>query len=297
MLKTPILFLIFNRPETTVRVFSVIRGARPEQLFIAADGWREDKPGEKEKCLEARQSVLSMIDWPCEVVTLFRDKNLGCRQAVSSAIGWFFSQVEQGIILEDDCLPHQDFFYFCEEMLERYRYDERIMLISGDNFQFGRRRGQASYYFSHFTYIWGWASWRRAWRDYDVDLVDWPEFKKQKKLKNILHSPIQRYFWQRVFENIYQKKRDTWDHQVTYATLKHNRLCIVPNVNLVSNIGTNAGTHISGPRTPLAHLPTMPIGELIHPRYVLADQTADDYIFWKVFLNWQAVVSQLKFWR
>ena len=139
-LKSPVLFLVFNRPDTTRRVLEAIRQAQPSQLFIAADGPREGKSGEAEKCADVRRIVNEGIDWDCEVKTLFRDKNLGCKVAVSRAIDWFFEHVEEGIILEDDCLPHPTFFRFCEELLNKYRDDERIGQISGDNFQFGKKR-------------------------------------------------------------------------------------------------------------------------------------------------------------
>ena len=152
----PILFLVFNRPETTALVFQEIRKVRPQQLFVAADGPRPDRTGEAEKCAEVKK-IVAAVDWPCEVKTLFRDNNLGCRVAVSSAINWFFENVEEGIILEDDCLPHPDFFRFCNELLDYYRNDERIMHIGGNNFQFVNKYGKSSYYFSHYAHIWGWA--------------------------------------------------------------------------------------------------------------------------------------------
>src|SRR4030042_6453503 len=152
-LTTPVLFLIFNRPDTTEKVFDEIRKAKPKKLFVAADGPRQDKQGEKEKVGRARQIVIDGIDWDCEIKTLFRDKNLGCKVAVSSAINWFFENEEMGIILEDDCLPHQSFFRFCGELLEKYKDDERIMVISGENLLFGRKRTNYSYYFSRYYHI------------------------------------------------------------------------------------------------------------------------------------------------
>ena len=156
-LETPVLFLVFNRPDTTAQVFEAIRQAKPPRLYVASDGAREDKEGELEKVKQVRE-IVSQVDWNCEVKTLFRDKNLGCKIAVSSAIDWFFEQEEMGIILEDDCLPHPTFFRFCQELLERYRDDERIGMISGNNFQFGRKCTDYSYYFSMYSHIWGWAS-------------------------------------------------------------------------------------------------------------------------------------------
>ena len=166
---SPILFLIFNRPETTKKVFSAIKEVQPPRLYIAADGPRSEQPDEADHC-ELARTIATKVDWDCEVKTLFRDQNLGIRIAVSQAIDWFFEQEPEGIILEDDCLPDQSFFWFCKELLEKYRNDTRIMHIGGTNFQFGKNRTNYSYYFSRYAHIWGWASWRRAWEYYDEKL-------------------------------------------------------------------------------------------------------------------------------
>ena len=163
----PILFLIFNRPQLTARVFAAIREAQPSQLYVAADGPRSNRPGEADLCEQARR-VINGVDWPCEVKTLYRQENLGCRQAVSSAITWFFDNVEAGVVLEDDCLPIESFFRFCSELLIRYRDDTRIGMISGNNHGFRIYDDSLSYSFSKHGAIWGWASWRRAWRLYDT---------------------------------------------------------------------------------------------------------------------------------
>ena len=168
MSKKAVLFIIFNRPETTKKVFSAIRAYRPERLFVAADGPRPGRPDDQEKCAAAR--ALVQCDWPCEVHTRCLDANAGCRDAVSGGVGWFFEQVDEGIVLEDDCLPCPDFFRFAEAALERYRGDERVMHISGVNFQVR----PAGAYFSTIPHIWGWASWRSAWRHYDVGMADFP---------------------------------------------------------------------------------------------------------------------------
>lgn len=166
---TPILFLIFNRPETTERVFQQIRKIQPRQLFVSADGPRPTKIGEQETC-EQVQKIIQKIDWKCDLKTNYSEKNLGCRVAVSSGINWFFNHVYEGIILEDDCVPDISFFHFCETMLEYYRNDERIMHIGGFNYQDGIIRGSGSYYFSQLSHIWGWATWKRAWDKYDVNV-------------------------------------------------------------------------------------------------------------------------------
>lgn len=173
----PVLFLIFNRPDTTRKVFAEIRRAKPARLYIAADGPRKERTTDIALCEQTRD-IINEIDWPCQSYTLYRKENLGCKLAVSSAINWFFEREESGIILEDDCLPHPTFFKFCEIMLERYKDDTRVMHIGGSNFQEGMIRGDGDYYYSKWTPVWGWASWRRAWKNYDVNMVKWIEFKK-----------------------------------------------------------------------------------------------------------------------
>jgi len=234
-LVTPVLFLIFNRPDTTQQVFNSIKKAKPKQLFVAADGPREKKEGEKEKCEQARK-VIEQVNWDCEVKTLFRDRNLGCKIGVSSAINWFFENVEEGIILEDDCLPSQSFFWFCQELLEHYRNDTRVMHISGNNFQFGRKIGNASYYFSIFGLIWGWATWKRAWRYYDVKMKTYSQFKDEGQIKNIFYNKKMQHYYKKIFDKVYKEKIDTWDYQWLYSRLLNQGISIHPNVNLVQNI-------------------------------------------------------------
>lgn len=164
-----VLFLIFNRLDTASRVFEAIREARPFRLYIAADGPRLHKLGELEACISVRRLV-TQIDWPCEIHTLFREQNLGCARAVKEAIDWFFEHEEEGIILEDDCLPRPEFFSFCSEMLDRWRNNKEIMMISGTNYLFGKISSSYDYYFSHFAAIWGWATWKRAWTQLDLSI-------------------------------------------------------------------------------------------------------------------------------
>lgn len=282
-LKVPVLLLIFNRPDTTQLVFNEIRKARPTQLFVAADGPRKDRLNDLENCRKARE-IIQQVDWDCYVSTLFRDENLGCKRGVSSAIDWFFSNVEEGIILEDDCVPDQSFFPFCQELLERYRYDERVMMISGDNFQFGRQRTEYSYYFSRYVHIWGWGTWRRAWKYYDVNMKLWPLIRDGMWLTDIFQDPAAVYYWQHGFENIYSDKIDTWDTQWTFACWIQSGLSILPNNNLVCNIGFNQyATHTKW-ATDQANLSVYPIQfPLIHPSYVIRDAKSDAYT--QNFLN------------
>jgi hypothetical protein len=175
-LRTPVAFIIFNCPETTDRVFEQIAKAKPSKLLVIADGPRENSPGEAERCAAVR-SIIDNVDWDCEVLTNYSDVNLGCKRRIASGLDWVFDTVEEAIILEDDCLPDPTFFRFCDELLEKYRDDERITMISGDNFQFDRKKTDSSYYFSRDPHIWRWASWRHVWKNYDVDMQLWPEIR------------------------------------------------------------------------------------------------------------------------
>lgn len=227
MLHTPVLFLVFNRPEQTMQVFGQIRLQQPERLFIAADGPRQDRPEEAALCEATRTAVLNSIDWPCEVTTLFREHNLGCGKAVSSAISWFFSQVEEGIILEDDCVPDPTFFSFCTAMLIQHRENKTIMHINGGNYQAGIPRGNASYYYSRYAHIWGWASWRRAWQYYDFTLQRYKHASREG-LNAFLQSELQA---------IYDNRVDTWDIQWFMTVWFNKGWVVTPNISLVKNIG------------------------------------------------------------
>lgn len=282
-LTTPVAFLIFNRPDTTEQVFEEIRLVKPPKLLVVADGPRPDRLGEAKKCAAAR-AVIDRVDWPCEVLTNYSDVNLGCKRRVSSGLNWVFDTVEEAIILEDDCLPHPTFFRFCEELLEKYRDDERIALIAGTNYQFGRKRTTFSYYFSRYNHIWGWASWRRSWRRYDVDMKLWPEVRDGECLRDLLGDDLAR-FWTKNFEMAYNGKIDTWDYQWTFACWIHNGLSILPNVNMVSNIGFNPdATHTKDSESKVANLPVEDMEfPLSHPKFMIRDAQADAFTHNLVF--------------
>jgi len=286
-LVTPILFLIFNRPDTTQKVFNEIRQAKPRRFFVAADGPRPDKKGEIEKCEQARK-VIGQVDWDCEVKTLPRENNLGCKIAVSSAIDWFFENVEEGIILEDDCLPGQSFFWFCQELLEYYRYDTRVMHISGNNFQFSRKRGEGSYYFSKYPHIWGWATWKRAWKHSDVNMSNFEKFKTENQINNIFQIKQQQKYWMKIFQRVYDNKINTWDYQWTHTCFINNGLCITPNYNLVSNIGFNRDSlHTKDENSIFSKMEIEDIKNIKHPNFILIDQEADNltskFVFGNIF--------------
>lgn len=276
-LETPVAFLIFNRPDTTEKIFEVIRQVKPPKLLVVADGPRTDRSGEMKKCAASR-AIIDRVDWDCEVLKNYSDINMGCKQRISSGLDWAFDTVEEAIILEDDCLPHPTFFRFCEELLEKYRSDERIALIGGINFQFGKKRTNNSYYFSRYNHIWGWASWSRAWQYYDVEMRAWPLIRDGKWLEDILGDSRLVKHWERIFQATFEGKIDTWDYQWTFACWMQGALTILPNSNLVSNIGFSTdATHTTGQnaftnmRTESLEFP------LLHPRYLIRDTIADKY--------------------
>ena len=233
-MKSAVLFLIFNRPDTTRQVFEAIRIAQPPRLYIAADGPRKERAGEAE-CCEVTRRIATDVDWPCEVITLFREENLGCKIAVSSAITWFFEQEEKGIILEDDCLPAQSFFGFCDELLIKYESDQRIMMISGHNKQTNWKKEDNDYFFSNLGGIWGWASWRRAWSTYDIEMKNINNFISQNGFFNLLMDigATRR----RDMEKVNSNNINAWDYQWGFARHINNGLSCVPSSNLIENIG------------------------------------------------------------
>jgi hypothetical protein len=235
-LDTAILFLVFNRLDTTKQVFEVIQKVKPPRLYVAADGPRPQNMGDLEKVQAVRDYILRNIDWECQVDTLFRDYNLGCKLAVSGAISWFFENEEQGIILEDDCLPSHSFFRYCEELLVRYKNDTSVYLISGDSRGTESFEMSGDYGFCKYPIIWGWASWARVWKNYDPDLSDWPE-QRQFLLPSISSYKPTINFWKTTFDKLYMKQIDTWDYQFSYLLLKNRGRCIVPKINLITNIG------------------------------------------------------------
>jgi hypothetical protein len=242
----PIIFIIFNRPDTSSQVFEAIRTAKPEKLLVIADGPRANRPGEAEKC-EATRAIVEGVDWDCEVQKNFSETNLGCRLRVSSGITWAFEQVDRAIILEDDCVPSASFFPYCAELLDRYESDERIMMISGDNHLFGRGATAESYYFSRYAHVWGWATWRRAWAQYDLNMTHWPDIRDRRLFDQYLPKLSERYHWESAFQSVYDGNIDTWDYQWVYSIWANAGLSVAPARNLVRNIGFHAeATHTTG---------------------------------------------------
>lgn len=283
-LKTPVAFFIFNRPDETKKVFNEIAKAMPPKLFVIADGPREDNLGEAKKCADAR-AIIDGVDWDCELLTNYSDVNMGCKHRVSSGLDWVFNTVGEAIILEDDCLPHPSFFRFCQELLKRYEGEESIAHICGADFLCGTGHVPYSYTFSRYTAIWGWATWRRAWRHYDVSMKKWPEIREYDILRTWLNSPRAVRYWSDIFERVYRGKIDTWDYQWLFACWVSNLLSIRPAVNLISNIGFGPNaTHTLLPKSALANMETSEMTfPLAHPPAVMRDATRDNRIEKKRF--------------
>jgi hypothetical protein len=280
---SPIAYFVFNRPEITERTFAEIRKQRPSQLFIIADGPRPAYKDDIDRCSRVR-ALLDTIDWPCDVHRNYSDINLGLKHRVSSGLDWVFSKVDSAIILEDDCLPCPDFFNYCDELLERYSNDERVSVITGNNFQGGHKRGNASYYFSKYNHCWGWATWRRAWLYYHADLSFWPKWKSSDEWLRLTPDSAERRYWNNIFEQVRSKKINSWAYPWTGSVWFRGGLTATPNVNLVSNIGFGStSTHTNSTQSSLAEMNTSALGNIIHPNSVVQHVAADHYVFTYVF--------------
>lgn len=247
-IKVPVLFLIFNRPDLTRKVFSRIRDYKPSQLFIACDGPRPQNDADIISCAQSRQ-VVDLINWNCDVKTLFREQNLGCKRAVESAISWFFNHVSEGIILEDDCLPQDSFFPFCSELLSAHRDNRNIAIISG----FNPLRDVAStnrYRYSIYAGIWGWATWKRVWENYDPDFSDLDSFLNSDLFKKLLKTKEEMDYWSRMFRSAYLENANSWAYPWLLSWWKGNCIGIIPETNLISNIGFGANATHTTTETP-----------------------------------------------
>lgn len=284
-MNTPIAFFVFNRPETTARVFAEIRQIKPKSLFIIADAPRFNVPGDVNLC-RAVLEIVSAVDWPCEVLTNFAEANMGCRQRVASGLDWVFFHVAEAIILEDDCLPHASFFRYCEELLDRFRDDENIKIISGNNYLFDTLKIHDSYYFSNMTHIWGWATWARAWNQYDSDMADWPELLTANWLSELFPDRGLRRYWERIFEFTYSGLINTWALRFNYSCLVNNGMAVVPCVNLVTNIGFGSDATTTQNPHRLANVPSEGMNfPLIHPKAMEINYQADRSVAKNIYFH------------
>ncbi|HZX57270.1 MAG TPA: nucleotide-diphospho-sugar transferase [Mucilaginibacter sp.] len=278
----PILFVVFNRPATTKIVFEAIRQIAPRKLYIAADGPRHGVLADIGNCCAVRE-IVDGIDWECDCKTLFRDNNIGCGLGPSQAFSWFFDNEEEGIILEDDCLPNQSFFPYCKELLERYRYDTRIMHISGSNFQYGWQRDKdVSYYFSKNPCEWGWASWRRAWKLFDFKATSYPDIIEKRQLKGYFSSTAEEFYRLSKIQKTYSHPNlNWWDYQWGFAIYINSGLAITPNVNMIKNIGFGeTATHTLSSRDKRGkNEPGEMNFPLKHPKFIINDAVSDKRYF------------------
>jgi hypothetical protein len=281
-MRSPVLFLVFNRPDTTAQVFERIRAAKPPRLYVSADGPRADRKGELEACLAVR-AIATQVDWPCELKTLFQDHNLGCKMGVSTGISWFFDQEPEGIILEDDVVPVPSFFDYCDELLEKYRLDKRVGMISGSNLVSSRVKCGDSYFFSKIPLIWGWAAWRRSWQQYDVSITEWPSWDRNGGLEKLFPGkPLVTSYWRDAFERVFHGKLNTWDYQLMFARWRHGGLTIIPTNNLTDNLGYGLNATHTSQNKPACLLESPAIDltlPLKHPVEIQANDVRDLLIF------------------
>lgn len=302
--KTPILFIIFNRPWTAQKVFDQIRKLRPEKLYVGADGPRPNRPDDLEKCAETRK-IIEQIDWPCELKTRFLDHNLGCGEGPSTAISWFFENEPEGIIVEDDCLPSLTFFNYAEELLGRYRNDTRVMMIAANNIENPEdRETDYSYTFSNITYCWGWASWARAWKLFDYKMGHYKEVHAKGYLLSSYRTVYEKTAWEYIFSRMYEgddrtSRKTIWDYQWQFACMVHSGLIIVPNTNLVENLGFGEGA--SNTIDPEAFTHVLSSGEmqfpLRHPDFMMVHRERDLRTFKIMHTSatsrWKAILKSL----
>ncbi|HEX2099267.1 MAG TPA: hypothetical protein VHF69_01315 [Candidatus Synoicihabitans sp.] len=248
----PVVFIVFNRPEVTARVFAAIRSAQPSKLLVVCDGPRRQKAGEAEKVQAVRAIVERGVDWPCEVRTNYSEANLGCRHRVASGITWAFEQVEEAIILEDDCLPDPSFFPFCTELLARYRHDQRVLHINGTNLAPARSPGRHGYRFSHYPWIWGWATWRRAWAHFDFTMQHWEE--REAVMRGTFASAWEAQYWIAEWNRARKdlERANTWGFPWMFSVRAQGGLTLMPTTNLVRNLGM--GDDATHTRNALQHL-------------------------------------------
>jgi len=275
-LTTPVVFIIFNRPDKAARVFAEIARARPKVLMVIGDGPRANREGEGDKVIATRE-ILNNINWQCRVLTNFSESNLGCKLRVSSGLDWVFREVEEAIILEDDCVPHPSFFRFCEDLLAHYRDDQRVGMISGSNHQLNYTVNDDSYYLSNINQIWGWATWRNRWQsDYDVELKEWPKARDEGRVADWIDDVVHGQRYINDLNQTYRGEVDTWDFQWDLGSRIHGRISITPNVNLISNIGFDAEATHTSQLDPRANLPLDEMRfPLKHPVIFCANRALD----------------------
>jgi hypothetical protein len=271
---TPVAFIVFNRPDCTARTLAAIREARPPRLLVIADGPRPSRPEDTAKCLAVRKLIDEGVDWPCVIERNYADINLGCAARVAGGLTWAFSRSERLVVIEDDCLPDQSFFWYCDELLERYADDTRIGQICGSPFVRNSLHRDTSYVFSRYGPIWGWASWSRAWKYYDLHIQTWETLKARGDLTSVISNGMERRVRKQLYDNLRAGRHSTWDYQWGYAKLTNSLLSIIPTICLMENIGFGPdSTHAVDKESILQrHQLERP---LAHPLLVLPDAAFD----------------------
>lgn len=245
-INVPVVLFVFNRPDYTALALKQIQLVRPTTLIVVADGPRKGHPTDAENCRRVREIVDNTINWPVDFTRQYSEFNLGCKLRVSSGLDYVFQAFEKAIIIEDDCLPDPSFFLFCQQLLERYADDERVGLISGDNFVPKEFLNDDSYYFSRYAHIWGWATWRRTWQMYDVNMRDWPLLRDTAWLQTLFPDLAEALYWKKIFDQTFEGHINTWDYQLQFQMFKSKSACVIPSVNLVTNVGVGeSATHTS----------------------------------------------------
>jgi hypothetical protein len=292
-LHVPVLLISYNRPDCVRKVLAILHKVRPKKLYVACDGWKNND--DMKRCEEVRSLVLAP-SWKCRIYTLFQNNNLGSRDAPYKAITWFFHKEKMGIIMEDDVVPDPSFFRYCEELLRRYESDTTVGCISGSNMIASDCSVPHSYYFSRYSQTWGWATWRRAWRKYDISIQDWPLMKKKRLLDTLFHNMWTRIYWKMIFDSVYTGTiQSAWDYQWTYTMWKNNLYTIMPKINMIRNIGfgvTNAThTRFSNWMSTISSGSTA--FPLIHPVRKELQSALDELLQKRMYILWKEITMQI----
>lgn len=279
-LDTPVVMIVFNRPDRAEQVFARVREVKPRRLIILADGAREGHEMDEALCEETR-AIAGRVDWPCEVTREFSDGNLGCGGRVTTGLDRVFAEVNEAIILEDDCLPHTSFFPYCAELLAKYRDDERVFAITGGKYPCEPRTQPYSYRFTRMFNGWGWAGWRRSWQSIDFSMAGYPAFKAQGQMARYSRSPLETQFFMNGFDKAWTKEIEPWDWALMFQAYTRHQLFVMPDRNLISNTGWGAAaTQSRNPKHILSNLPTFPMAlPLSHPPTVSEDEAMDRKVY------------------
>lgn len=289
-MKKPVAVIIYNRSKYLSQLIESIREYKPKKVYIIGDGWKNNQ--DKMNVLTTRKFIENNIDWNCKIVKFYSEKNLGLRRRVVSGLNMVFEIEESVIILEDDLVVDPSFYTFCEELLEKYKKNEKISCISGNNFQFGEYLPSQSYFFSRYVHSWGWATWARAWKKYDDDLIYLKTMKDKHILRDILDGMIKEWYWLTIFYLVKKNKFDSWAYRWSYSNFYYQALSISPSQNLVSNLGYGRGATNTRLKNKVMNLPTFKVKfPLSHPRSISADIKADNNTFRNLYFRPRGLIG------